>query len=94
MEHIIQFGVSIDDDKIEKTVIKAASDHLKTEVREQIFSRSGWDKGFTPLVERIVRDVLTEWKPEILEKAAETVADSIKRSKAYKEKVKEITNAV
>lgn len=92
MEHIIQFGVSIDDDKIEKTVIQAASDHLKTEVREQIFSRSGW--GFTPTVERIVRDVLTEWKPEILEKAAENVADSIKRSKAYKEKVKEITDAV
>ena len=96
MEHIIQFGVSIDDDKIEKTVIKAASDHLKTEVREQIFSKSksGWDRGFTPLIERIVRDVLTEWKQEILEKAAENVADSIKRSKAYKEKVKEITNAV
>ena len=93
MEHIIQFGVSIDDDKIEKTVIKAASDHLKAEVREQIFSRSGCDKRFTPTVGRIVRDVLTEWKPEILEKAAENVADSIKRSKAYKEKVKEITNA-
>ena len=94
MEHIIQLGVSIDDDKIEKALIKSATEKLQQELREEIFSRSGWDKGFSPTAERIINKTLTDWKDEIISRAAEIVADSIKRSKAYREKVKEITDAV
>lgn len=94
MEHIIQLGVSIDDDKIEKALIKSATSRLEQELRAEIFSRAGWDKEFSPTAERIIKETLETWKPEIIEKAAEMVADNIKRSKAYRDKVKEITNAV
>lgn len=58
-------------------------------MREHIFSYYG--SGLTGTAEEIVQNCIKEWKPEIIEKAAELVADSIKRSKAYREKVKEIT---
>ena len=94
MEHILQFGVSIDDDYIEKAVIKSATEACTKELMEKIFYHGSWDRELTNTAERIVKESLNDWKPEIIEAAAKIVADSIKRSKAYKEKVKEITNAV
>lgn len=92
MEHIIQIGVAVDDDRIEKAVIESATKAITKEMCEHIFSYYG--SSLTDTAEEIVRGCINEWKPEIIEKAAELVAESIKRSKAYKEKVKEITNAV
>lgn len=89
MEHIVQIGVSVDDDRIEKAVVESATKAITKEMREHIFSYYGG--GLTGTAEEIVQNCINEWKPEIIEKAAEQVAESIKRSKAYREKVKEIT---
>lgn len=94
MEHIIQIGVSIDDNRIEKAVIESAKTALTQELRANMFSNSRWDDKFSATTERIVKEALGEWKDEIIEEAAKIVADGIKRSKAYREKVKEITNDV
>ena len=89
MEHIVQIGVSVDDDRIEKAVVESATKAITKEMREHIFSYYGG--GLTGTAEEIVQNCINEWKPEIIEKAAELVAESMKRSKAYKEKLKEIT---
>ena len=89
MEHIVQIGVSVDDDRIEKAVVESATKAITKEIQEHIFSYYG--RSLTGTAEEIVQDCIKEWKPEIIEKAAEQIAESIKRSKAYKEKVKEIT---
>ena len=44
MEHILQFGVSIDDDYIEKAVIKSATEACTKELREKIFYHGSWDR--------------------------------------------------
>lgn len=89
MEHIVQIGVSVDDDRIEKAVVESATKAITKEMREHIFSYYG--SSLTGTAEEIVENCIKEWKPEIIEKAAELVAESMKRSKAYREKVKEIT---
>lgn len=89
MEHIVQIGVSVDDDRIEKAVVESATKAITKEMREHIFSYYG--SSLTGTAEDIVENCIKEWKPEIIEKAAELVAESMKRSKAYREKVKEIT---
>lgn len=89
MEHIVQIGVSVDDDRIEKAVVESATKAITKEMRERIFSYYG--SSLTGTAEEIVENCIKEWKPEIIEKAAELVAESMKRSKAYREKVKEIT---
>lgn len=89
MEHVVQIGVCVDDERIEKAVVESATKAITKEMREHIFSYYG--SSLTGTAEDIVENCIKEWKPEIIEKAAELVADSIKRSKAYREKVKEIT---
>jgi len=95
MEHIIQFGVTIDDDTIKKRVESAAVKEIAEDLRNQIFATNTWNgsiRGFNDATESIVKNVFAEYKDEIIRLAAEMVADSMKRSKIYKEKLREITN--
>ena len=95
MEHILQFGISIDDERIKSSVEDAAVKQLAQDLREQIFDTNRWNgniNGLNTLTEEIVKDVFAEHKDEIIRLAAEMVADSMKRSKIYKEKLREITN--
>jgi len=95
MEHIIQFGVTIDDDAIKKRVESAAVKEIAEDLRNQIFAINTWNgaiRGFNDTTESIVKNVFAEYKDEIIRLAAEMVADSMKRSKAYKEKLKEIAD--
>lgn len=94
MEHILQIGVSVDDDRIEKAVIESAQKELKKELRNAMFKERGWDTEFAYPVQEIVKSSLAEWKEEIINLAAAQVVETIKHSKAYREKVKEITNDV
>ena len=89
MEHIVQIGVCVDDESIEKAVVQSATRAITKEMKDHIFNPYG--SSLTYVAEEIVKDAIVQWKPEIIEKAAELVADSIKRSKAYREKVKEVT---
>lgn len=43
MEHIIQFGVSIDDKTIEEKVLKAATDEVLKLVKDTAGSNSSWN---------------------------------------------------
>lgn len=95
MEHIIQFGITIDDERIRSSVESAAVKELAQDIREQIFVTNRWNgniDGLNTLTEDIVKDVFAEHKDEIIRMAAELVAESMKRSKIYKEKLREITN--
>lgn len=95
MEHILQFGISIDDERIKSSVEDAAVKQLAQDLKEQIFVTNRWNgniDGLNTLTEDIVKDVFAEHKDEIIRMAAELVAESMKRSKIYKEKLREITN--
>lgn len=96
MEHILQFAVNIDDETIKSRIEKSATDKMANEltrdVRDAIFSR--WhDSGFSLEAERIIKGVLEDSKDEIIERASKMVAESIKRSKRYKEALAEIGDA-
>ena len=93
MEHILQFGISIDDKKIKSSVEDAAVKQLVQDLREQIFVTNRWNgdiNGLNTLTEDIVKDVFAEHKDEIIRMAAELVAESMKRTKKYKEAVSQI----
>lgn len=94
MEHIIQFGITIDDDAIKKNIEKNAVDKLvtdiKKEVRDEIFVGSGWNKGLSYKVQEIIKDALAEYKDEIIKEATAELVDTMKRSKKYKEALAKI----
>lgn len=96
MEHILQFAINIDDltikERIEKTATNKMANELTKDVRDSIFS--GWgNSGFSPAAERIIKKVLEDNKEEIIKNASKMVAESIKRSKRYKEALAEIGDA-
>lgn len=87
MEHVIQIGVNVDDERIEQAVINQTSREISKKVTEAMF-RTGYNNsviGFTERYEGLMRDAVAKHKDEIIKRAAEMVADSIKHSKKYRE---------
>ena len=95
MEHIVQFGVTIDDDAIQKHVMQNASQAITKDIRDVIFNfRYGRPDSLSSEVAEMVKSVLEESKDEIIRLAAHEVAETMKRSKKYKEIMRAIEETV
>ena len=99
MEHIVQFAVGIDDEAIKRNVEEHAVEHIKKELKRDVankifksrnYGRNEADPTSDPLSDfstEIVKDVMASYKDEIIQRAAELLVDSYKRTKAWKETV-------
>ena len=97
MEHIVQFGISVDDDaivkSIEKNVEKKVIDHICEEVNSLIKGRWGYQGELEPLRNMIKTQldrILMENKDYILENASKILADRLARSKAGKQLLEDL----
>lgn len=91
MEHIVQFAIGIDDEAIRQRVINCGYDDVvkqlmieaKREMRvdSRYYSRDSWKD----IVNDALHDYFDENKDLIINLAAEKLADSYKRTKAFKE---------
>ena len=86
MEHIIQFGVHIDDNAIIKRVEQRASDEIKTRIIQELFDRQyGKTVGFN----YVAQEVLYKWcdanKEEIFELVSAKLAERLTRTKRVKQ---------
>ena len=86
MEHIVQFGITIDDDVIKKNIEEKATKQIVGSISQslkgKLFNCYG---GFTYDSQEMFRQFLDKYKDEIIANATAQVVDSIKRSKKYKE---------
>ena len=86
MEHILQFAINIDDKTIEERVYEKASQQLTNDLKEQIYvSKNYYNHGFTDEAAKVIKEAVESYKPEIIEMAAKTLADSILKSKKQRE---------
>lgn len=101
MEHIVQFAIGIDDDAIvkrvtdsaERQIVEGLKEKYESEIEHQIFKfereRWGGNKefkvGLQPWVENLVVKLLDKHQDEIIERAAEKLADKMSRTKVIKE---------
>ena len=87
MEHVIQLGINIDDEAIKKAVVADASRKISEELRQQIFSvgYGGSVRGLSDYSEILVKDVMEANKEEIIKRTAELLADSLRRSKKFRD---------
>lgn len=114
MEHILQFGVDIDDQKIinavESNGVKQILDGIKIDILNRIFTKGYYhsnviikdSKGdiklspeaeLTGFAKNIVQDAIDDFKPEIINAAADKLVESYKRTKAWKDRAeKELDN--
>lgn len=105
MQHIMQIAFDFDDDKVrsitEKTIEKEMDSIIKEIILDNIAPEitSGYDKGrrnweeFDEIMNDRIDAVLKEHKDEIIERAADRLVDSVKRTKAWKEKYKDVLDA-
>ena len=97
MEHIIQFGITIDDDAIKKNIEKNAVDklveELKKEVMKELFTGSSWSRELSYKAKEILKSVMDECKEQIIAEATDYLVETIKRSKKYKEALAKIAEA-
>lgn len=105
MEHIVQFAIGIDDETIRKRVEENAYDDICERLVHDAYSalpgkhRNSWlatdEKGASGvdwryLMEEQLSLFAEKHKDEIIEAAAKELAESFKRTKAYKERMKEV----
>ena len=89
MEHIISFGVTIDDDAIKKHVEEKALDEtvkrLLDEIKSNLPKRYGhidWNR----VAYNCIVDFIADNRDEIMDLAAVKLVESVKRTKAWREK--------
>ena len=101
MEHVIQIGVSIDDEAIQKQIMATAESKIIGEIKkdiekEIIYKSSGYygsppETELTERAEEIVKEWLNENSDKVIECAGKLIAEKVYRSKAWKAKYGEVT---
>ena len=97
MEHIVQFAIGIDDEAIRKRVKESAYNDIIGKLVKEAKKDLGLEGSyFSPrvtwktIVEDALHDYFDENKELIIDLAASKLADSYKRTKAYKEKMADV----
>lgn len=102
MEHIVQFGISIDDERIKKTVeeqaLQCVTDQLMEHISQNLpktysYSRRGSEIDWREYVKQCGADFLETNRNEIIEGTCKYLAASIRRSKKFKERWETVQEA-
>lgn len=107
MEHIVQFGIGIDDETIRKRIEESAYNDICDRFYKEALSRmpskylyygqkpsKNEHVDWKKLIDGYVIKILSDSKQEIIELAAEKLVQSYSRTKAYKETMAEIDKKV
>ena len=106
MQHVITVAFDFDDKTVEKIVESGAEKKIVEEIKDMLLqkiyrSRHWGNKNIEPdydpfseWTESIIRDLFNENREEIMNQAAKLVADSVKKSKYYKEGIADICKEV
>lgn len=86
MEHIIQFAVSVDDDRITELAEQAAADELVKQYKQSRYDyrADAWKERLT---ERVVSEIVAEVMGTRADEVAGMVADKLFKSQKFREKV-------
>lgn len=92
MEHIIQFGVSIDEQKIIDTVINKASGEIVAKVQREINNYGGsWEHSkLSSLFREEIKKVVADNKDKIIADATQILANNLTKVKAVREATSKI----
>lgn len=90
MQRIIEFSVDFDENgvkkRIEENAYKEVVESLKTDVMKNILEKTYYGTRLTSFAEGVIGNVFTQYKDEIIDKAAQLIAEKAMRTKAWKEK--------
>lgn len=91
MEHIVQFGISIDDRYIKRRVEEEGYKDIINAIRDKIYSEIN-HKFICD--ENYLKQFLEENKEIIIERAVNNITSSIKNSKRYREALADVVEKI
>lgn len=103
MEHIIQFGVNIDDDaivrNIESSIQKKVEGAILQDVKQKIvgqenYSNWSYSRRIEDLISNAASSFFTENKDRIIELASDKLTDKLVKTKAVKEMLSNTINSL
>ena len=98
MEHIVQFGITIDDEHIKKSIEEGAENAISKEMAERVRKVliMRWCGNDEPTIyfDKKLTEVINEHKDEIINLAADRLAERLRRTKAAKDIVKDLKEEV
>lgn len=101
MEHIVQFGISIDDEQIKKTIEKNVMQQVVATFRNDIikemtgkhnYTKSDYSAKMWSAINEQVEIFLDENREEIIEIASDKLAEKLAKTKKVKEMVANTIN--
>jgi len=95
MEHIIHFGITIDDDAIAKQIQKNAektiTENIQKNVEQCIFSTNYYGENkLNYVAEQLIMDWLDSHKDEIIQIASKVLAEKMIKTKAVKTAIEDV----
>lgn len=91
MDHLVQFTISIDDAHIAQMVEKEASKAMQDEVLKVCKSHIGCERDYWgnhepgPMLKKALDNFMNDNREEIIDKAADKLAEKLSRTKIVKE---------
>ena len=91
MDHLVQFTISIDDAHIARKVEEEAARAMKEEVLKVCKSYIGCERNYWgdnqpgPALKKAIDDFMADNREEIIDKAADKLAERLSRTKIVKE---------
>ena len=98
MEHIVQFGINIDDEAIKRTIEKqalsVATGQIVSEYKKAISPSGNYSNKIKDIVNENVQNLLEENKEQIIEMVVERLTDRLVRTKAVKDAISKSLEAL
>lgn len=101
MEHIMQFAVNIDDEKIKQVILEKAEtqilSQMKKDIERTLFDKRGYYHRECPLeamVKDSVNELVNDNKDFVLDKTAQYLAEKLANRKATKQMVEKVVNGM
>lgn len=96
MEHIIQFGITIDDEaikqRIESQALDALTDKISAEIKSNLPKHYNGKVNWEQLAYEGIDRFIQENKETIMNMAAEDLVSQVKRTKVWREKYGKVLN--
>ena len=93
MEHVVQIGINLDDEAIRRAVVERAADEIIDYLKRECLKALGFEHGFgygmrcPEFLEDAVEEAMNERMDDIIECAAERIADKAPKQKWYRERM-------
>ena len=90
MEHIVQFGVVIDDDAIQKEVTRQAANALQDKVEKMDRSSYREDTELQHMAQEVISEYVARHEDEIIGRAVDSLTERMMKTKKVREAVAKV----